>query len=155
MNATAQKLQIKQTGHVGLNVTAIERAKDFYQKVFGFEVFAESNEAGKRFAFLGQNNQLFLTLWEQSDGEFPTKRPGLHHLSFEVADIDQVQGFEQRLHEYGIEPLHDGLVSHGEGASSGGIFFLDPDGIRLEIFSGSGFDQHDAAHEDTPTCGFF
>jgi len=155
MSITAQKLQIKQTGHVGLNVTEIERAKDFYQTICDFEIMSESEEAGKRFAFLGQNGQLLLTLWEQSKGDFVTDRPGLHHLSFEVSDIDQVQGFEQRLRAYGIEPLHDGLVSHDEGASSGGIYFLDPDGIRLEIFSGSGFDQHNGAYEGAPTCGFF
>ncbi len=152
---TATNLKIKQTGHVGLNVTNLERSSDFYQTIFGLEVFGESTEGGKKFAFLGRDGQLLLTLWEQSEGEFTTNRPGLHHLSFEVADIEQVKGFEQHLRDNGVEPLHDGLVSHGEGAPSGGIFFIDPDGIRLEIFSGSGFDQHNVAQSDAPTCGFF
>ncbi|WP_414709340.1 VOC family protein [Pseudonocardia sp.] len=32
-----------------------------------------------------------LTLWQQSAGAFPADRPGLHHLAFEVADIDAVR----------------------------------------------------------------
>ena len=38
----------------------------------------------------------------------------------------------------GLRLYHDGIVPHSEGASSGGIFFEDPDGIRLEIFTGAG-----------------
>ena len=45
---------------------------------------------------------------------------------------------------------HDGVVPHGEGASSGGIFFEDPDGIRLEIYTATGADAHQAGPERRP-----
>ena len=42
-----------QTGHVGLNVTDLNRSKEFYQGVFGFDVLGESQEGDRSFAFLG------------------------------------------------------------------------------------------------------
>lgn len=38
---------------------------------------------------------------------------------------------------------------------SGGLFFEDPDGIRLEIFAPRGVAGAPAPHADGPTCGFF
>ena len=53
------------------------------------------------------------------------------------------------------ELVYDGVVPHGEGASSGGVFFTDPDGIRLEIYAPSGADTAPAPTQGAPTCGFF
>lgn len=41
------------TGHVGLNVSDLARAREFYQDVFGFELLGESAQPDKSFAFLG------------------------------------------------------------------------------------------------------
>src|SRR5687768_13013888 len=87
------------TGHVGLNVSDLGRSKHFYQQVFGFDIMAESREAGQEFVFLAQGKSLVLTLWPQSDGGFAKDRPGLHHLSFQVDSIDQVKTAEQRLNQ--------------------------------------------------------
>ena len=51
-----------QTGHIGLNVSDLDRSKNFYQEVFGFTAVGESHEEGRRFAFLGQEDKLVLTL---------------------------------------------------------------------------------------------
>jgi catechol 2,3-dioxygenase-like lactoylglutathione lyase family enzyme len=143
------------TGHVGLNVSDLRRSRDFYAAVFGFAVQGESDRDGRRYAFLGDDERLVLTLWQQSDGTFPTDRPGLHHLSFEVADLDAVRAAEQRVRALGARLHHDGVVPHGEGAGSGGIFFEDPDGIRLEIYAPAGDERLPSAPTDGPTCGFF
>jgi catechol 2,3-dioxygenase-like lactoylglutathione lyase family enzyme len=143
-------------GHVGLNVADLARSRDFYAAVFGFAVRAESTEADRRFAFLGDDERLVLTLWEQSEGRFGADRPGLHHLAFQVGDIAEVEAVQARLRELGAEVLHDGIVPHGEGASSGGVFFTDPDGIRLEVYAPAGAEAHGAAPSGAaPTCGFF
>ncbi len=142
------------TGHVGLNVRDLARSRHFYQEVFGFRVMTESTEAGKRFAFLGQDETIVLTLWEQTREVFPTDRAGLHHLSFQVEHVDQVRDAEARLRTLGAKIHHGGIVAHREGAGSGGLFFEDPDGIRLEIFAGSGVAAH-APNGAAPTCGFF
>lgn len=144
-----------QTGHVGLNVTDLARSIAFYRRVFGFEVLGEQSEGDRRFAFLGLDGTLLVTLWQQSGGTFPVDRPGLHHLSFQVPDIEAVRRTETTLRELGAELVYDGVVPHGEGASSGGVFFTDPDGIRLEVYAPSGADTAPAPTQGAPTCGFF
>ncbi|MET7330617.1 VOC family protein [Nonomuraea sp. NPDC005650] len=144
-----------QTGHIGLNVTDLDKSKEFYTRVFGFTVAGESQEDGRRYAFLTQDGALMLTLWQQSAGRFEPARPGLHHLSFQVADLDAVRRAESVIREIGATLFHDGVVPHREGASSGGVFFADPDGIRLEIFAPDGAGDRPAPSSDAPTCGFF
>ena len=144
-----------QTGHIGLNVSDLARASRFYQDVFGFQVARESAEPGQEFVFLREGETLILTLWQQSQGQFATATPGLHHLSFLVPAMEDVQAFEARAKSAGAKFFHEGIVPHSEGASSGGIFFADPDGIRLEIFAPSGAEGKEAPTAGAPTCGFF
>jgi lactoylglutathione lyase len=134
----------------------IARALPFYTGVFGWDVLAESDDPAKRFAFLGDGDGVVVTLWQQSDVAFATDRAGLHHLAFEVGSIDEVEAAEARVRELGGAVHHGGIVPHSENAGSGGIFFTDPDGIRLEIYAGDGAQAHGAAPAGAaPTCGFF
>ncbi|WP_330179315.1 VOC family protein [Nocardia sp. NBC_01503] len=143
------------TGHIGLNVTDLDRSIDFYRRALGFEQLGAGGEGDHRFAFLGAEGKLQVTLWQQSDGEFSAKTPGLHHLSFQVDTIDQVRAVESVLQELRVAFAHDGVVAHGEGAASGGIFFADPDGIRLEVYAPTGAENAPAPSGAAPTCGFF
>ncbi|HSB53552.1 MAG TPA: VOC family protein [Gemmatimonadales bacterium] len=144
------------TGHVGLNVSDLARAKAFYSQAFGFEVLGESGDAARSWAFLGRGSDIVLTLWRQSSGTFASDRPGLHHLSFQVDSVEQVQETERRLRKLGAKIHHGGVVPHAEGRDSGGLYFEDPDGIRLEVFTPSGVGAlASAPHGAAPTCGFF
>lgn len=143
------------TGHVGLNVSDLPRSTRFYREVFGFEVAGESDEAGREYVFLAQDGTLVLTLWPQSRGSAATDRPGLHHLSFEVDSVAQVEAAESRLKALGARIHHGGIVPHREGVDSGGLFFEDPDGVRLEILTRTGAGQRAAPYHHGPTCGFF
>ncbi|MEU1507508.1 MULTISPECIES: VOC family protein [unclassified Kitasatospora] len=146
-----------QTGHIGLNVTDLDRSTAFYRSVLGLELVKEGTDPERRFAFLGRDGRLVITLWQQSAGAFATAAPGLHHLSFQVDSLDEVRAAERLLRELGAGFAHDGVVPHSEGAASGGIFFTDPDGIRLEIFTPQGVDATGATAPTgtAPTCGFF
>lgn len=144
-----------QTGHVGINVTDLDRAVRFYESVFGFTVGGRSDQAERRFAFLNNGDTLALTLWQQSDGRFDATRPGLHHLSFRVPTLADVRAAQDRVREAGGRFLYEDAVPHGEGASSGGIFFEDPDGTRLEIFTSDGLQHAHAPTAGAPSCGFF
>jgi lactoylglutathione lyase len=118
-------------------------------------VLSESGEPGQEFVFLAQQGSIVLILWRQSGGNFAKDRPGLHHLSFQVDSIEQVREAERRLRARGAVIYHGGIVPHAEGRSSGGVFFEDPDGIRLEVFTATGAGDHAAPHGAAPTCGFF
>src|SRR5262249_31666293 len=87
MTAVAASLK---TGHVGLNVSDLARARQFYQDVLGLELLGQSTD-DHPFAFLGRGSDILLTLWQQSEGDSTRNRPGLHHLSFEVDSMDEVR----------------------------------------------------------------
>ncbi|MBP0453707.1 MULTISPECIES: VOC family protein [unclassified Kitasatospora] len=146
-----------QTGHVGLNVTDLDRSVAFYRRALGLELVNEGTDPDRRFAFLGRDGRLLITLWQQSTGTFAGSAPGLHHLSFQVDSLDEVRAAEQVLRELGAEFAYEGVVPHREGSASGGIFFTDPDGIRLEVYTPKGVDETEATAptESAPTCGFF
>jgi hypothetical protein len=71
-----------------------------------------------------------------------------------VDDIADVQAAERRVRALGAELLYDGIVPHGEGASSGGIFFADPDGIRWRSTRARAPRSTRRAVARRPSCGF-
>ncbi|MGE3288687.1 MAG: VOC family protein [Pseudonocardia sp.] len=152
------------TGHVGLNVTDLERSRAFYQDVFGLELLGQSTGEGRRFAFLGNPDvtsedfldKLAITLWEQSTGEFATGTPGLHHLAFHVGSVEEVERVRDRVSNLGATLLYEGeIVPHSSDFESGGFFFLDPDGARLEVCAPAGVAREHAVAGAAPSCGFF
>ncbi|AZP17738.1 VOC family protein [Streptomyces aquilus] len=143
------------TGHIGLNVTDLDRSLAFYRDVLGFTLIGEGKEEDRRYAFLGDGSALVLTLWQQAANGFAGDRAGLHHLAFEADSIERVREYEEALRTYGVDFAYDGVVAHREGAASGGIFFHDPDGTRLEISVPDGAEGAPAPVESAPTCGFF
>jgi catechol 2,3-dioxygenase-like lactoylglutathione lyase family enzyme len=154
MSTTAAS-QALHTGHVGLNVSDLARSRRFYEEVFGVVVSEQSERDGRRYVFLSDGQRLVLTLWEQSEGRFATDRPGLHHLSFLVNSVDAARAYERKLQQIGARFHYHSVVPHAEGLDSGGIFFEDPDGIRLEISCPSGAGAYAAPVTDGPSCGFF
>ncbi|MER6444817.1 glyoxalase [Streptomyces venezuelae] len=143
------------TGHVGLNVTDLERSLAFYRDALDFQVLGEGKEEGRRFAFLGRDGELVLTLWQQADGAYDPAAAGLHHLAFSAGAVEEVRAYEERLRGLGVAFAYEGVVAHREGAASGGIFFHDPDGTRLEISVPTGAEDAPAPTAGAPTCGFF
>lgn len=142
-------------GHIGLSVTDLDRSLVFYQDVLELELLEHSNEPGRRFAFLGTGDRLVLTLWQQSGSPFEPAHAGLHHFAFQVPTVEAVRAAESRLRARGTTPRYDGVVPHQEGADSAALFFTDPDGIRLEIYSPTGAAGLAAPVAGAPSCGFF
>ena len=142
-------------GHIGLSVTDLDRSLAFYQEVLDLEVMQMSSDTERRFAFLGTGGRMFLTLWQQSADEFQSRSAGLHHLAFQVPTLAMVQATESKLRARGVTPRYDGVVPHREGADSAALFFTDPDGIRLEIYSPAGAAGLAVPVAGAPSCGFF
>ena len=69
--------------------------------------------------------------------------------------LDAVVAAETKLRALGQVPRYDGVVPHREGADSAALFFTDPDGIRLEIYSPTGAAGLTAPVAGAPSCGFF
>ena len=128
--------------HLRLTVTNLERSRQFYTGLLGFEVAVESPPAGDpaaaetfKILFGGivmARGDLLLGLRPMaSSGDcFDADRVGLDHLSFSVASHDDLAQAMRLFDERG--------VPHGEITSlpSFGIDVLpfeDPDGVQLEL----------------------
>jgi glyoxylase I family protein len=128
--------------HLRLTVTNLERSRQFYTGLLGFEVAVESPPAGDpsaaetfKILFGGivmARGGLLLGLrpMAPSGDCFDPDRVGLDHLSFSVASHDDLEQAMRLLDERG--------VPHGEITSlpSFGIDVLpfeDPDGVQLEL----------------------
>jgi len=143
-------------GHIGVNVTDLDRSIEFYRRVFELDLLQAPDPADPhRYARLTRDGVLVLTLWPQSEGSFRADSPGLHHLAFQAQDPAEIERARGVLEQLGASFAYDGVVPHREGADSGGIFFYDPDGTRLEISSAHAPLTAPAPSGEAPTCGFF
>jgi catechol-2,3-dioxygenase len=142
-------------GHVGLSVTDLDRSLAFYQDVLPLEAVQVSAEDGRRFAFLGAGGAVLLTLWEQSTKLFDARVANLHHLAFQVPTLEAVQATEAKVRARGITPQYDGVVPHGESSDVAALYFTDPDGLRIEVYSPTGAAGRAAPVAGAPSCGFF
>ena len=144
-----------QLGHVGLSVRDVDRSAAFYRTVLGLGEVGGARDGERRYVLLARDGQVLLTLWEQSDRPFAADHAGLHHLSFHVPDAAAVETVAQRARDAGAPIRHGGVVRHRETDTSGGLFFEDPDGIRLEVFTDDVGGEAPAPFGTAPTCGFF
>ena len=128
--------------HLRLTVCDVQRSREFYTNLLGFQVVAESPPPGDpaaeevfRVLFGGvvmiRGNLLMgLRPMAPSGDRFDPDRVGLDHLSFGVASHEDLEQAVRLLDEQGVR--------HGEITSlpSFGIDVLpfeDPDGVQLEL----------------------
>lgn len=128
--------------HLRLTVTDLQRSREFYTTVLGFEVAAESPPPGDPSAaevfkilfggvvLIRGSVLLGLRPVAKPGDRFDPDRVGLDHLSFSVPSHDDLEHAARVLDEHGAR--------HGEITSlpSFGIDVLpfeDPDGMQLEL----------------------
>ena len=119
--------------HVGTAVQDLAAALAFYRDALGLEIEGEEEVASElvraHFVPVGESR---LELLEATAPESPIARyidkrgPGLHHVTFEVEDIDRAAA---AIREFGIEPMGGVQRSHGWAETyirpkdSGGVLF--------------------------------
>lgn len=124
-------------GHIGIAVDDLEQAKRLFGEVLGLRFSGEKElpDRGLRIAFYETGNTK-IELLEGTDPEsavskFLRKRgPGIHHLSFEVADIGRVL---EDLAAGGVELIDRRPRAGAEGRS---VAFLHPkstQGVLIEL----------------------
>jgi glyoxylase I family protein len=128
--------------HLRLTVTDVQRSREFYTGLLGFQVAAESPPpddpaADEVFSLLFGGivmvrGSLIMGLrpMAPADDRFDPDRVGLDHLSFGVASREELEQAARLFDERG--------VTHGEitRLPSFGIDvlpFTDPDGVQLEL----------------------
>ena len=122
--------------HIVFNVTDLKRSRPFYEKVLrDVQVINESDH------HVGLSNGQFSVWLVDEDtqgnryaGAATDKAVGMHHFAWKVETMDELKTWEIYLREQGIEMQKGGITDDDFGGQ--GIFFRDPDNIRLEIHLG-------------------
>lgn len=133
----------KSFSHVRLTVTDITRSRAFYDRVFGWPVFAEvpadadpATREQLAFLFGGvlyQVGDSTFGLRPVGADRFDEDRVGLDHVSFAMNDVADLHAAARTLDEIGV--AHGGVKDIGEAAI---LEFRDPDNIALELFAPKG-----------------
>jgi catechol-2,3-dioxygenase len=121
---------VSRLNHAVLFVRNAERAADFYQRAFGFEVIA--NMGGKmvflRAAGSGNHHDLGLfALGAAAEGPFTGQAVGLYHLAWQVERIEELVEMRQVLTELGA------LTGQSDHGATKSLYGRDPDGNEFEV----------------------
>ena len=128
--------------HLRLTVTDIQRSRQFYTSLLGFQVAVESPPPGDpaeaeafRVLFGGVGmvrGDLMMGLRPMApDGDrFDPDRVGLDHLSFSVASREDL---EQALRLFDEQGVPHGRITRLASFGIDVLSFEDPDGIQLEL----------------------
>jgi catechol 2,3-dioxygenase-like lactoylglutathione lyase family enzyme len=127
-------MQVLGIDHLAIRVADLARSKRFYDRLLGFLGFIIEWEFGE---VVGWNNGETMFWITQADVEgmrnpHRTGNIGYHHYAFELAEREQVDALYAFLlaQEVDIVDAPADYPSYGEGYYA--IFFLDPDGLKLE-----------------------
>ncbi len=121
--------------HVALSVRDIDKSADWYARLFGLTLVAELEEPAPMKIFMMSAGQA-LDLRQDPDAApapFSQTHLGLDHLCFGCADQAELDGWVERLREFGVPTR--GIEDSAFGRH---VNFRDPDGIALEFFLAAG-----------------
>jgi catechol 2,3-dioxygenase-like lactoylglutathione lyase family enzyme len=126
--------RVKGIDHLVIRVADFERSKTFYDSVLGFLGFERKYEYDKA-AGWSNGDTMFWIGEADREGKKHKYRLGdigFHHYAFELSARKDVDDLNQHLHMIGakvVDPPAD-YPEYGEGYYA--VFFLDPDGLKLE-----------------------
>ena len=120
--------------HIVLRVSDLERSRRFYGRVLGYLGFALEWEFG---VTLGWDNGVTMVWIVEADEEgkrhpHRTGNIGFHHYAFRLGAREDVDGLHKLLKKMKarvVDPPED-YPHYGPGYYA--VFFLDPDGMKLE-----------------------
>ena len=122
-------INVARLNHAVLYVRDLDRAVDFYQRIFGFEVVTRlRNFAAFLRAGSGENHHDLGLFAVGADAPRPPRgSTGLYHLAWEVPSIEDLATAAEVLRESGAL---GGASDHGVSKS---LYGSDPDGNEFEI----------------------
>jgi catechol 2,3-dioxygenase len=124
-------------GHVHLRTADIDRIRDFYVGVMGFDVVFEARDVpgwGTTGDILfvsagGYHHHLGFNTWKSADGPpQPDGVTGLHHVALNFSSKERLAEVVQRIVDAGVDLRQ--LTDHGTHLA---VYLSDPDGNDLEL----------------------
>lgn len=121
--------------HVALTVRDLKVSVPWYEDLFDADpVLDEDTDPNMHHTVFLVGNGTMIGLHQHATpappGRFSEFHVGLDHVSFGVADRDELEKWARRLDELGVD--HGGIKDATYGS---GLSFRDPDGIALEFFA--------------------
>jgi glyoxylase I family protein len=120
--------------HVTLTVSDLDRSVQWYERLFEVGFHRDERPGPFRRAVWIVEGQTLVGLHEFPDPSdtlpFDERRVGLDHLAFACSGRDELEAWEARLSELGID--NGGIVDADYGS---GLSCRDPDNIALEFFT--------------------
>lgn len=127
--------------HMELTVADVDRSARWYEDVLGFTTVGRHQEVGEG----GLRKMVFMTcpglatafgfISHQSSAgaAFDETVAALDHLSFRLADIEELDDWAQRLQHWKVEYSQPADSTLRPGAKV--LVFRDPDNIQLELYA--------------------
>jgi catechol 2,3-dioxygenase len=121
--------KVKGVGHVVLGVRDPQRAISFYTEVLGMELVNFLEGMQMAFFSFGERDHDLAVIKVPEDA--PVGSAGLAHTAFEIeGGLEQLGELQSRLRSHGVE-----VEFTADHVLTKSLYFLDPDGNRLELFS--------------------
>jgi catechol 2,3-dioxygenase-like lactoylglutathione lyase family enzyme len=121
--------------HIGINVSDILSAKDYYDALMPLVGFTPFGSGADWFSYLptdGNGTQLFFYAAE-ADASYSRHRPGLQHLCFSVETRAEVRRAYMWARDRGDEVLHEPRTFPQYHPNHYAVYWADPRGFKLEI----------------------
>lgn len=114
--------------HISVRVSDYEKSKAFYSKLFTFLGFEISDDYGSSIGWTNGKTRYWIA---EAEGRksYKVGDLGLHHYAFELRnrkDVDDLQAFLEKEKVRIVDPADEYYEDYYA------VFFLDPDGIKLE-----------------------
>ena len=120
--------------HLSLTVTDVNRSFEWYERVLGVQKLFGGEESGVTFVVTvipGSNAILgFRQHGTGGDDVFDEARVGMDHFAFQVAGRADLEEWEAKLEELGVDHSEVKDVDYGSV-----LTFRDPDNIQAEFFT--------------------
>jgi catechol 2,3-dioxygenase-like lactoylglutathione lyase family enzyme len=114
--------------HISIRVSNYEKSKAFYSKLFEFLGFEISDEYPSTIGWTNGKTRYWIAPAEGRQ-KYKIGDAGLHHYAFQLRsrrDVDALQGFLEKQGVRIVDPADEYYEDYYA------VFFLDPDGIKLE-----------------------
>jgi catechol 2,3-dioxygenase len=137
-------MEIKELGHIVLYVRNIEKSRQFYRDVLGWQEVGEMRGAPVA-AFSSGRTHHELLLIEVGEDATPIsagRRVGMYHFGLKIGETDdELRDAMVRLQEANVR-----IVGSADHTVTHSLYILDPDGNEIELY----IDVQPAVWKDNP-----
>ena len=138
-------MEIRELGHVVLQVTDLDRSIRFYRDTLGLPLVSQGKPRGRRIVFFSlgakHHDLALIELAPGAEGHDPA-RAGVMHIAFKIGDdIELLKEARARMVAAGVP-----VVNTTEHMTTYSLYLSDPDGITVELY----VDRDPATWRDRP-----